>query len=961
MKAPHLTRQDLAVELQRFHKPPEGSKRAHRSFNTAFYGFGERDRVSVQIGADSHDFEIVPVKCELELRKELGRIERENAQAAFLVDFTERLPLDLGGRLASGDLQWVSPERRLSNLFGVRGVQARLLESPLADVLLQDGRPLPPPKGVTTISLESAWRQYLSRAVGLPSEETLSEEFVLAFFATRSKALMDPEFERALDHAESGAKFAAAVDSFWAGSVGPVAALSWRSWRKGRAPHVAAMAFVLDGLKERLSHDAVRIFLEMRLQEFPSAGALDVAFLLRWAELAPKLDLRLRPPAPTRDPLVAAPAHPDHLRDILRIAEELAGTAIRPQLGASRYLAAGFDATKQALASALSAAVAGVGPDGAGSINRDDVTRALSLYQALRSHRLAEDPAKSAGLRRLDMAMRLAIYLAERPSEADLAPVGMPTEVVYRTAEHFVREGGFVDWARRLVRGGHEGDALEAAMAEVAAAADRYRDRMDELFARGLPAWNEQRKLGRLLPIEKALDRLGLEFLQAGAHRKLLILVMDGMSWASAVEILTDIAELGFRPLRWRPANPSWEGKLPPMAAAFPTMTQVSRAALFAGKLMRPGDALQTTDDPQWLQEHKGFTDLLRAGPRLLLRTDAEDETGHLKEEARKLIKRDDRAVALVLNAIDDQLSNTPGYQVQYNRHSIKALEPVLALAKESGRAILLIADHGHVQASRPHTAVDATGADSPRFRELEEGELPLPQEIVLAGPAAYTSRKSRRLAMLYRETDRYSRKKNLGEHGGASLAEVITPAILIASEDLAQTAHESDQPSLDVVSYPVPPWWDLKLTLPLQATKTDAPPEPVRDRPKARKGDENPKQGKLFELPPALAPEPEAETPSRSVWAERLTKVFAKDSGPRRDLLRKHVIPVVELLVEHGGSLSEAVFAGQLDEAPRNVGGRVAIAAEFLNEDGYAVIQHDMAGKQVILNRDLLAQLFGE
>jgi hypothetical protein len=91
-----------------------------------------------------------------------------------------------------------------------------------------------------------------------------------------------------------------------------------------------------------------------------------------------------------------------------------------------------------------------------------------------------------------------------------------------------------------------------------------------------------------------------------------------------------------------------------------------------------------------------------------------------------------------------------------------------------------------------------------------------------------------------------------------------------------------------------------------------------------------------------------------------RLNQVFAGSDSVRKQDLIKRVIPAVEILVAHRGRLAEDAFAGYVGEAPRNVGGRVAVIAEFLNEDTNQVIKHDVVGKQVWLDLALLEQLFG-
>ena len=939
-EAPYLSLDDLRAELAQFHSQRHRKDPRGGTFITAFFGRGELAHVEVSLKDGPRTFDVVPVHCELEIRQALVDAESKRRDVALLVDSDERLPLDILGRLAGGRIQYISPERRLGNLFGVQRVSPTLVDNPLANALLRASWNFPAARAATTIDLTTAWRSFLSRTIGLPTEETLTEDGVVDFLAFRPVAAADPLLDKLLAEIPG---LAPALEDFWANAAGPIASLCWRNWRTGNAPDVAAMAFVLDALVASKNEGAVKVFVSLRLREFGEVkGVAPEALVERWARLAPGLKLRLGDRATSvlkrADALVAEPA----LHDVLR---------------SSRYLTAGFEGLKASLAAVLEGAVAGVKNDGEGTVPRAAIAKAAEIYNQLAGHHLAGLAENAASLARTMMGLRLLAYLSVRPNWAIELKDSPPTETMFRLAESFACEGGFVDRARGLVRGGDTSDALDAAIGHVADAADAYRDQMDRGFGKALVPWNETRRSGRVLPIENALGDLAVSFLKEGDRRRLLILLMDGMSWATAAEIILDIRDLGYSPLRWQPPKALRPGLPAPMIAALPTMTEVSRSALFAGRLLQPGEQLSTVRDPERLRENKAFVKAFGDGPTLLLRTEAESLTGELTGTARRLVESSERVVSVVVNAVDDQLTGKPGYQVAANRTTIKALEPLLTLSRDAGRAVLLIADHGHVTSARPHTSVSAGKTENPRFRELDEGAPTNDHEVVFSGPNAYVSRKSKRLAALFAETDRYVSQRHVGEHGGASLAEVVTPVLMIGSQDLSAIAGEEGE-ALDVVAYPVPAWWHLSV--------------PVEKQPLVPAQEKMPAKGAKTKTPvatsqlvlPSVAPEPVpppvVPVATISKWAMRLGEVFADLEKPRKQELTKRVIPAVELLVEYNGRVAEDVFAGRLGEALRNVGGRVALMAEFLNEDGYQVVVHDVNGKQVRLDMDLLNQFFG-
>ena len=159
--APHLSHGDLRGELAQIHR------RKHRSHNTAFFGRGDQGTFQIDVDRQSVHFDIVPVQCELALRRALLEAETTGRSVVLLVDYEDRLPLDVQGRLAGGHLQFVSRERRLANLFGVQRVAPALVEGPLAEALLRAGWTYNLSRSATTIDWLTAWRAFLAKTIGL--------------------------------------------------------------------------------------------------------------------------------------------------------------------------------------------------------------------------------------------------------------------------------------------------------------------------------------------------------------------------------------------------------------------------------------------------------------------------------------------------------------------------------------------------------------------------------------------------------------------------------------------------------------------------------------------------------------------------------------------------------------------------------------------------------------------------
>src|SRR5262249_43665722 len=144
-------------------------------------------------------------------------------------------------------------------------------------------------------------------------------------------------------------------------------------------------------------------------------------------------------------------------------------------------------------------------------------------------------------------------------------------------------------------------------------------------------------------------------------NRRLLILLMDGMAWAQAVELLQSMGSRshGWAPIAWHAINRVGDGAYPAVLANLPTVTEVSRSAFFAGKEMPKGTALGTAKDEERFRENKQLHPYCdpSVGPRLLLRGEGHTGDGSASQEALSLIadaRR--RIVGIVVNAIDASL-----------------------------------------------------------------------------------------------------------------------------------------------------------------------------------------------------------------------------------------------------------------------------------------------------------------
>jgi hypothetical protein len=323
---------------------------------------------------------------------------------------------------------------------------------------------------------------------------------------------------------------------------------------------------------------------------------------------------------------------------------------------------------------------------------------------------------------------------------------------------------------------------------------------------------------------------------------------------------------------------------------------------------------------------------------------------GHeLIDEVKQAVAGDQRVVAVVVNAIDEQLKGSLQVAVDYSKTPILPLEALLSAADGAERAVLLVADHGHVAGDAMRVAGGRIppGRDGgARWRALGEGEAPQDGEVLLPR-TSWKPRGAAGIVGLW-DTSLSNRAPHYGEHGGLSLAEVVAPAFLIGPEWLDRVTSEDFELSCRVL--PEPDWWLLKIARPAaQAVAAERPKPPTQA---ALPGIE-------FVPAKATSTSPRAPTEPALVAKLRQSKVFTQQVAGVSKPDVERVLTWLTVLVEMGGSLTAADFARLCGVRPHQVGGVVARMG-VLNADGFAIVEHDVAGRRVVLHKARLVSQFG-
>jgi hypothetical protein len=927
---PNLTEHDVRAHLQRVY---DGGRRHHLF---ALYGTGEPTQIAV---AERSDVQVVPVRSELELRAKLPPLDDDDARVVYLVPWTHDLPIDIAGRFAlRGRVQRIGKDARLRHLFGVAEVTHDATKCALTDYLLRPGQPFRYPIADSVLTPAGMWSAWLKQEWGLDTDGGLALDVLLGWAATDRRG---PTFLEGMQvTAAAGVRegLLRHLMSLGAG-VGPAARLAWESWEQGRGEDTLQLALLFEVLAASPLAE-VRLWVKGRVRDDlgweEEASLLPVATALGDAAAGALRSLERR-------------AAGGLARQIAKAADErVKDSEVRAALVDSRRLPSAWSLRLDAVGRALS--------EGAAAPSVEAVDKARATLEAVELHDYGKEDAQAHVLRRAEFAVRLLAWLVARPDrqiESSATPYG-DAEALGRW---YVEEGGYVDWARRRARGSTDG-TFGLGVESVVGVADEARTELDRRFAKAAASWVEAgQPAHKVVPIHDAVKRIATTFLDGDPERRLLVLLMDGMAWAQAVEILGSMAQRAWAPLGWHAMREGKTGEsvYPVVFAGFPTVTEVSRSSFFAGKVFKPGERLDTMKDPDRWKANAHAKKYAEGAdvPRLLLRAEARTGSGGASQEALSLVASPERRlVAIVLNAIDDQLKASEEVDIDWTVDRIKSLPDLLDKARESGRAVLLASDHGHVPSDRLEKKVGATSGGGARWRPWPSPDAPVADnEVAVTGGSVYIPKGAHGVVMLTDDASCYAGNTHSGEHGGVTLAEVVAPCLLVGADDNAHGPLAQDPGQALRPAY-VPAWWNFDLLDP----KAEVAAPGAERKPPGRKPKKPDAQLGLPVIAPTPAPEapPQAVIPQSAFGASAVLKAQVPTAAERAK-----VVAAVELLLARSGVVSADAFAAKLGLIEFRVAGHVRVLQEKLNIDGYQVLRYDHAARQIHLDRDKLSQLF--
>lgn len=594
-----------------------------------------------------------------------------------------------------------------------------------------------------------------------------------------------------------------------------------------------------------------------------------------------------------------------------------------------------------------------------------------AAMDALRVHHFRDEPQYQRALG----ALRLARWLCNSQHESST------TSDLITIIREYRDNGGYVDALRNRLWMGDSNEALRSVATHLLQLAGDRRETANQNFGLELAplAGGDNWPAGSndVVYIENAVEQL---VAPVASQHPVLLLVMDGMSQADWREL--SLKRLDGRWIEYQQLDDASNATTTHstcLIAALPSVTRVSRHALFSGKLEAGGG----DDESRHFARHPSMRGVTTTRTPAILFHQGDlrspGEAGLSTEVRDAITDATQRVVAVVVNVIDDQLSSNAQLSSHWSLDDLPEVQQLLDAAREGDRLVILTSDHGHVRGHATQRSDTADAASAERYKPGTSS--PTNGEVKLTGRRVVQPDNC--VVVPWTETLRYAKPRK-GYHGGVSLQEMVIPfAVYGSPAKTPQITGWHEAPSQ------LPDWWHSPIEI--DAGDADEKPdrsdqaiaaEPTALGRKTRRGDDRTEDlfGDLVVV--SDTPKTDVEKAGEEVattgadaevnradvtvasWLAGLLEspVYAtqRKRNHRRALDEATLIALLQCLDERGYQVMENELAQAIGKPRARLGGIVAGARRLLNVDGYDILSFDAPSRTLRLNHKQLLLQFG-
>ena len=852
------------------------------------------------ITVDDETYRVKACRSDLEARELLA--EANQSTKAILLFRTQhnKLGPDLLARFAARRLLAIDPTAALKELFGVKTIDPRISDHKalIEALVLKASQGNGHRSAVGVLDADLAWSVLLGQPEIADNRPDLIKLLRMSTDETSWSAIEDLEAGIASLFFEWIGERSGSALSFIGDAI----------VKQGTSPELLLpIGLCLGPLFKKCQSDEenIRVIARGRLEPYLAGKTIDPT----------SADLWYRAALSACDGL-----DPSQKRGLAQKVDNLLGALKAESIAAELpFSLLGIEDCFNDYAEALASYLRRKGQNGLGELCR--------AQHRLENHGLSKHLEYRTRIEQSSMAARLAVWTKQENSPT-------PGGSLANQMQHYFRSSSYTDRALVSIANSDERADIEKVYEKVRKSAAQIRVEEQIQMAQSVAEWNTAPHDNSILKVE---DIIGQLVAPLAKQCNVLLLVLDGMSCSVFSELVEDLTRRDWLTI-------GRDGKPQAALAAIPSVTAISRKALFSGKI----DYEDKRTELVAFREHEALASVsMKAKPKLFLKgTLSEAGNTNLSTEVRDTLEDlNQQVVSILLNVVDDQLSGSDQLKINWEVDKLHFLRQILNSATIGERTVVLVSDHGNVLELNQTQKIGEKLKGGDRYRD--DGDLiDSVNEVRIEGSRIERATGERSVITAATDRIRYSSKK-AGYHGGSADMELIIPVAIL------QKGQDDTPDGWDYVDLIAPDWWQW------DSDTSSAEATAPKARPRKRKVAAAPKTETLNLELFAQDTTEEAE----ATWIDTLfdSAVFNEQfESLRRTPLKKPMIRTfVNIMEARKGAAPTVTVAAEMGLPAMRLRGMVAQLRRLFNIDGYEIVAEETETGRIRFDKSMTLKQF--